>query len=84
MPELIHQPTEKVRDLSGIAYRVLVYGEALEDGCWEGWLEFRPARQTGGVLRTGRGTHQPDKQSLASWASALETDYNRGAFARAM
>ena len=83
MPELIHQHAEQVRDSAGVIYNILIYGEARDDGTWEGWIEFHPAGNAGAVLRTERETSQPNKEALGYWASGLEPVYLEGAFARA-
>jgi hypothetical protein len=83
MAELIQTYAETVRDAEGVEYVAHVYGEAREDGTWEGWLEFAPAGGAGAARRTGRETTQPDRDALAYWASGLEPIYLDGAFARA-
>ena len=81
MAELIQTYAETLRDARGDEYTVYAYGEAREDGNWEGWLEFHSA--AGAVLRTNRETTQPNREALAYWASGLEPVYFDGAFARA-
>jgi hypothetical protein len=81
MAELIQTYAEVVRDARGEEYTAHAYGEAREDGTWEGWIEFHPS--AGAVRSTGRETTQPDRQALAYWASGLEPIYLDGAFARA-
>jgi hypothetical protein len=74
MAELIQTYAEVVRDAGGEEYTVHAYGEAREDGNWEGWIEFHST--LGAVRRTNR-------EALAYWASGLEPVYFDGAFARA-
>ena len=81
MAELIQTYAETLRDARGEEYTVHAYGEAREDGNWEGWLEFHSA--LGAVLRTNRETTQPNREALQYWASGLEPVYFDGAFARA-
>jgi hypothetical protein len=81
MAELIQSYAEVVRDASGEEYTAHAYGEAREDGNWEGWLVFHSA--TGAVRRTNRETTQPNREALDYWASGLEPIYLDGAFARA-
>jgi hypothetical protein len=82
MADLVQTYAETLRDARGMDYTAHVYGEARDDGTWEGWLEFEPA--TGGAsLRTGRETTQPGRAALAYWASGLEPAYLEGALARA-
>ena len=82
-PYLIHRHGDQVRDSAGRVYDVLVFGEQLADGTWEGWLQFTP--RTAGLpsRRTGRETTQPDRASLEHWATGLEPLYLAGAFERA-
>jgi len=82
MAELIQTYAETLRDSGGAEYVARAYGEAREDGTWEGWLEFAPA-SGGASRRTGRETTQPDRDALAYWATGLEPVYLEGAFARA-
>jgi len=81
MAELIQTYAEMLRDASGEEYTVHAYGEARDDGNWEGWIEFHSA--LGARRRTNRETTQPDREALAYWASGLEPIYFDGAFARA-
>jgi hypothetical protein len=81
MAELIQTYAETLRDAQDVEYSVHAYGEAREDGNWEGWLEFHSA--AGAVRRTNRETTQPDREALQYWASGLEPVYFDGAFARA-
>ena len=82
MAELIQTYAGTLRDARGEEYVAHAYGEARDDGTWEGWLEFAPAGG-GAARRTGRETTQPDRDALAYWASGLEPVYLDGAFARA-
>jgi transglutaminase-like putative cysteine protease len=82
MAELIQTYAETLRDAGGEEYTAHAYGEARDDGTWEGWLEFEPA-SGGASRRAGRETTQPDRDALAYWASGLEPIYLDGAFARA-
>jgi len=82
MAELIQTYAEVVRDARGAEYTAHAYGEGRDDGNWEGWIEFHPVGG-GAALRTNRETTQPDRDSLAYWASGLEPVYLDGAFARA-
>ncbi|MET0625849.1 MAG: hypothetical protein ABW250_23145 [Pyrinomonadaceae bacterium] len=81
MAELIQTYAETLRDSRGMDYTAHAYGEARDDGTWEGWLEFEPA-DGGASLRTGRETTQPGRAALAYWASGLEAVYLEGALAR--
>jgi hypothetical protein len=82
MVELIQQFKEPV-DLDKTAYLVRVYGEQRRDGTWTAWLEFHPVLDTAPILRTERETTQPDRTSLAHWASGLGSHYFGNALTRA-
>jgi hypothetical protein len=55
----------------------------MEDGRWQGWVEFLPPRG-GRVLLSGRETIQPNRADLAYWASGLTPVYLEGALGRAL
>ena len=82
MCELIHQYTHRVRS-SGAAYVAMAYGEARDDGKWEGWLQFLKTDDDFEVFRTARETTQPDRAALAYWAAGLGPVYLEGALQRA-
>ena len=65
------------------SWTVEAWGEARDDGRWEGWLEFVPADGTP-PLATGRETTQGSREALAYWARGLAPTYLEGAFNRAM
>jgi hypothetical protein len=82
MDEHIHTHSATVvRD--GTAYEAQVHGTERSDGTWSGWLEFRPARGSGPVLRTDQETSQPSRRALEYWAGGLEPVYLDGALVRA-
>ncbi len=83
MPELILEATYLVRSTAGVAYQPRVYGQARDDGTWEGWIEFIPLPEAVPTLRTDRETTQSTRAALAYWASGLEPVYYEGALARA-
>lgn len=84
MPELIHEYSFVYRSDDGTAYVPQVWGEAREDGTWQGWIEFAPEGGAGPSLRTDRETTQHDRAAVAYWASGLEPVYFEGAFTRAV
>jgi hypothetical protein len=83
IPVLVRTHSEKVQDVHGNLYGVLVYGKRRADGTWEGWLEFVPANASLSTRRTSRETTQPDRSALEYWATGLEPLYLSGAFERA-
>jgi hypothetical protein len=82
MAELLQEYGARVPDRSGAVYLVRAFAEDRKDGTWVGWLEYVPVAG-GAALRTDRETTQPDRQSVAYWASGLEPIYLEGALERA-
>lgn len=79
---MVHEFAEHVRDPADEAtYLVRAYGQARQDGTWEGWLEF-VGDGAAAVLRTDQETTQSNREGVAYWASGLEPTYLEGAFAR--
>jgi hypothetical protein len=73
---------DDVLNLEGVGtYRARVCGRAMEDGKWEGWIEFIPVAG-GRVLRTPRETTQPKRSDLEYWATGLTPIYLEGALER--
>ena len=65
---------------NGRKYRVVIEGEAREDGTWGGRVVF----VDGGESRaTGQETSQPSRETVEYWGTGLEIIYLEGAFARA-
>jgi len=83
MSELIFEHALRVHDDSGAVYVPRTYGEARDDGTWQGWIEFHPLELGKRILATGRETSQPNRGALEYWASGLEPIYFDGAFTRA-
>jgi hypothetical protein len=68
---------------TGVTYRARACGSEMEDGRWQGWVEFLPPRG-GRVLLSPRETIQPNRTDLAYWASGLTPVYLEGALVRAL
>jgi hypothetical protein len=68
---------------TGRSYRPRACGRRIEDGRWEGWIEFVPADNRP-VLRTSRETVQPDREALLYWATGLGVAFLEGALKRAL
>jgi hypothetical protein len=66
----------------GTAYEARACAREREDGLWEGWVEFVPAKG-GETIATGRETTQPNEADIRYWASGLTGPYLEGALARA-
>ncbi|HEY9421800.1 MAG TPA: hypothetical protein VIW92_10325 [Thermoanaerobaculia bacterium] len=83
MSELIFEHAVRVQAEDGAVYVPRTYGEARDDGTWQGWIEFHPLEPGKRVLTTGRETSQSNRVALEYWASGLEPVYFDGAFSRA-
>ena len=68
---------------TGMTYRARTCGSEMEDGRWQGWVEFLPPKG-GRVLLSPRETIQPNRTDLAYWASRLTPVYLEGALVRAL
>lgn len=67
----------------GITYRARACGREMDDGRWEGWIEFE-SLDGSTVLRSGRETTQPNRTDTAYWATGLTLVYLEGALDRAL
>jgi hypothetical protein len=79
---LLRFPTAILSD-QGHAYVARICGRQVEDGRWEGWVEFAPG-DGGPVLRTERETKQPTHSDLEHWATGVSATYLEGALERAL
>ena len=70
-----------IRD--SIEYRARACGREMDDGRWEGWIEFESLDRDV-VLRSGRETTQPNRTDTAYWATGLTPVYLEGALERAL
>jgi hypothetical protein len=56
-------------------------GSEMENGHWQGWLEFVPVAG-GDVLRSARETTQPNRADAVYWATGLTPVYLEGSLER--
>jgi hypothetical protein len=82
MAELLVRYTGRILADDGTAYFAQACGGLVDDGLWEGWIEFMSER--GGALRTARETEQPNRDALVYWAEGLTVPYLEGALSRAL
>jgi hypothetical protein len=54
----------------GPSYSPRACGREMEDGLWEGWIEFLPDDGSP-VLRSRRETVQPNRETAIYWATGL-------------
>jgi hypothetical protein len=83
MAETILQFHSPVSGPDGTFYRARACGSEMDDGRWQGWIEFTPVH-SGAPMRSGRETTQPNRADLVYWATGLSAVYLEGALARAV
>ena len=64
-------------------YRARACGTGLENGQWQGWVEFIDL-ETGDAVRSPRETTQPNRTDTVYWATGLTPIYLEGALQRAL
>src|SRR5262249_2446427 len=67
----------------GTRYEARACGSPMEDGMWQGWIEFARVGN-GQAVRTPRETTQPNRADTEDWATGLTDVYLQGAFRRAL
>jgi hypothetical protein len=82
MAQAIHTYQQLITH-GGREWGVEAWGEAREDGRWEGWLVFVPADGSP-PLATPRETTQSNREAVEYWATGLAPIYLEGAFTRAV
>jgi hypothetical protein len=83
MAQVLATFTDVLSDDDGVRYRAHACGSEMDDGRWQGWLEFIPLDGSA-PIRSGRETTQPNRDDTAYWASGLTTVYLQGALQRAL
>ena len=68
---------------NGVSYHARACGREMDDGRWEGWIEFESIDGST-VLRSGRETTQPNRIDTEYWATGLTPVYLEGALDRAL
>ena len=82
MAEVFVEFAEPVVAKDGAIYRARACGGEMDNGMWQGWLEFLPT-ENGEPVRSGRETTQPNRQDTEYWATGLTAIYLEGALDRA-
>ena len=83
MSRLVHEFSTLVEGPNGTEHTARVRGEEeVENGHWQGWIEFVPA-DGGAALQTSRETTQSSWEHLRYWASGLSPSYLEMAIRRA-
>lgn len=83
MAEVFVQYPEAVTGSDGQTYRARACGSEMDDGRWEGWLEFEPA-DGGPAIRSTRETTQPNRVDTAYWATGLTAVFLEGSLERTL
>lgn len=83
MAEVLLQFSDLVNGEDGRAYAAQACGARMNDGLWQGWIEFLPV-DGGPPLRSGRETTQPNRGDAVYWATGLTNVYLEGALHRAL
>jgi hypothetical protein len=83
MAEVFVTFSDPITGSDGRTYLGRVCGGQMDDGRWQGWIEFE-ATDGSPVLRSPRETTQPDRTDLAYWATGLTAVYLEGALERAL
>jgi hypothetical protein len=81
MAEILLEFDDVFQGLDGRSYVARVCGRGREDGLWEGWIEFVASDN---IVRTGRETTQPSRDTLVYWATGLTAGYLDGALLRTL
>jgi hypothetical protein len=81
--EVLVEFTEAITSEDGKNYTARACGSEMDDGRWQGWIEFIPLGD-GEPVRSGRETTQPNRRDAEYWASGLTYVYLEGALHRAL
>jgi hypothetical protein len=83
MAEVLMAFTEPVVGPDGSPYSARACGGEMDDGRWQGWIEFE-ALDGSGTARSPRETTQPNRTDTEYWATGLTPVYLEGALERAL
>jgi hypothetical protein len=83
MAEVFVTYNDPLAAANGTVFHARACGREMDDGRWEGWIEFESVDGTE-VLRSGRETTQPNRDDAAYWATGLTPVYLEGSLTRAM
>ena len=81
--EVFVEFTEPVVAKDGTTYVARACGGEMDNGMWQGWLEFLPL-ESGEAVRSSRETTQPNRLDTEYWATGLTPVYLEGALDRAL
>ena len=83
MAEVLVAFNDVVLSPDGLSYAARACGSAMDDGRWQGWIEF-DALDGSETVRSPRETTQPNRTDTEYWATGLTPVYLEGALERAL
>ena len=83
MAEVLVTFSETITGAGGEQYVARACGGEMDDGRWQGWLEF-VALDGSGTFRSPRETTQPNHTDVTYWATGLTPVYLEGALERTL
>ena len=83
MAEVLVAFSDTVLSPDGSLYSVRACGSEMDDGRWQGWIEFE-ALDGSETVRSPRETTQPNRTDTEYWATGLTPVYLEGALERAL
>ncbi len=83
MAEVLVEFAEAITSEDGKNYTARACGSEMDDGRWQGWIEFVPLGE-GEPVRSGRETTQPNRRDTEYWATGLTHVYLEGSLHRAL
>ena len=83
MAEVLVEFSDPVKAEDGRVFMAQACGSEMQNGLWQGWIEFVPVGG-GDPLRSTRATTQPNRQDTVYWATGLTPVYLEGALQRTL
>ncbi len=83
MAEVLLEFDSPVTAENGKTYMARACASEMDDGGWQGWIEFLPTGD-GEPVRSGRETTQPNREDTMYWATGLTLVFLEGALRRAL
>ena len=83
MAEVLVAFNDEVLSPDGLSYAARACGSEMDDGRWQGWIEF-DALDGSETVRSPRETTQPNRTDTEYWATGLTPVYLEGALERAL
>ena len=84
MAEVLAEYPAPIESADGRTYIARAVGAEVDDGLWQGWIEFVPLDADAVPVRSPRETTQPNRRDTEYWATGLTPVYLEGALRRAL